>query len=315
MNRVFRIPAWCSASALVALASAFVVVAGAGPALGQAEAKYVGSEACKDCHENQVKQFQASVHGRAEKDAAVVSKTVGCESCHGPASLHVAAGGNADDPGFKTVRNFKNTKASQVLEVCGSCHKGGEQFFAQHSAHTRNNVSCVDCHDVHHSKSEKTTPLLAAASTNELCLKCHTDKKAQISRSAHMPVKEGSLGCAECHNPHGSSTPKMLKAASGNDLCLSCHADKRGPFLWEHAPVRENCMNCHEPHGGNNPRMLVSRMPFLCQRCHVAHRHPSTLYDQPDLTNRDIRMVNRSCVNCHAMIHGSNHPSGKTFLR
>ncbi|MBI5836492.1 MAG: DmsE family decaheme c-type cytochrome [Candidatus Eisenbacteria bacterium] len=315
MNRAFRFPAWCSASALVVLGSAFLMLVGAGPALGQTEAKYVGSAACKDCHDKQVAQFDAGAHGRAEKDGAVVAKVVGCESCHGPASLHVAAGGNADDPGFKTVRNFKKFPADKVLEICGSCHKGGDQFYAQHSVHTRNNVSCVDCHDIHHAKNEKTTRLLAADNTNALCLKCHTDKRAQIARSAHMPVKEGGMTCADCHNPHGSPAPGMLKAASGNDLCLSCHADKRGPFLWEHAPVRENCMSCHEPHGSSNPRMLNARQPRLCQRCHIYNRHPSTLYDQPELTSRSSRPINRACLNCHSMIHGSNHPSGKTFVK
>ena len=33
----------------------------------------------------------------------------------------------------------------------------------------------------------------------------------------------------------------MLKEASVNDNCYKCHAEKRGPFLWEHPPVRENC--------------------------------------------------------------------------
>ena len=42
-----------------------------------------------------------------------------------------------------------------------------------------------------------------------------------------------------------------LKAASVNEQCYTCHTEKRGPFLWEHAPVRESCLNCHTPHGSN----------------------------------------------------------------
>jgi hypothetical protein len=32
--------------------------------------------------------------------------------------------------------------------------------------------------------------------------------------------------------------------------CVKCHGDKRGPFTFEHAPVRlEGCGACHQPHG------------------------------------------------------------------
>ena len=155
--------------------------------------------------------------------------------------------------------------------------------------------------------------LLNDKDTNHLCLTCHRDKRATIRRSAHMPLREGSMSCADCHNPHGSAGEHQLRAASVNELCTTCHADKRGPFLWEHPPVRENCLNCHEPHGSNNDKVLAGKRPFLCQRCHIGTRHPSTLYDNPDLVSN--RLFNRSCTNCHSQIHGSNHPSGKTFLR
>jgi hypothetical protein len=59
--------------------------------------------------------------------------------------------------------------------------------------------------------------------------------------------------------------------------------------------------------------MLVAKLPMLCQRCHISSRHPPTVYDGTQLTSN--RLVSRSCVNCHAAIHGSNHPSGQFFLR
>jgi hypothetical protein len=64
--------------------------------------------------------------------------------------------------------------------------------------------------------------------------------------------------------------------------------------------------------------MLVAKPPILCQRCHVSTRHPSTIYDDalvgPEST-ASIRVYARSCVICHAAIHGSNHPSGQRFIR
>jgi hypothetical protein len=60
--------------------------------------------------------------------------------------------------------------------------------------------------------------------------------------------------------------------------------------------------------------MLVSRTPILCQRCHVHTRHPSTIYDAGAIAT-SARVFARSCMTCHAAIHGSNHPSGQRFLR
>jgi DmsE family decaheme c-type cytochrome len=135
---------------------------------------------------------------------------------------------------------------------------------------------------------------------------------------AHMPVREGKMSCSSCHNPHGSiSNVKALKVGSSvSESCTSCHTEMRAPMLWEHAPVKESCATCHDPHGSSNDRMLAVRMPMLCQRCHVATRHPSSIYDKDEITvNKSNRMFGRSCVNCHSNVHGSNHPSGQFYMR
>jgi DmsE family decaheme c-type cytochrome len=300
----------------VLLAASVSLLVTAQPPASQEAPEYIGSEACKTCHEAQWEGFQTNPHHRAELDSSVVADRVGCESCHGPGSQHAAADGDRTEPGFASIRNFKTMKAADASATCRSCHKGGEQFYWQHSNHARADVSCIQCHSIHHPKSAKnagTGPMLTSKDVNELCGTCHKDKRHALTRSAHMPLREGGMTCASCHNPHGAATEKMLRASTPNELCLGCHADKRGPFLWEHAPVRENCLNCHQPHGSNNPKVLASKVPYLCQRCHVATRHPSTLYDLNDLASN--RLVNRSCTNCHSQIHGSNHPSGTFFTR
>ena len=50
----------------------------------QAKGEYVGSEACKDCHEDQFKAFSHTSHAQLMTLASWKEKVTGCESCHGP---------------------------------------------------------------------------------------------------------------------------------------------------------------------------------------------------------------------------------------
>ena len=181
------------------------------------------------------------------------------------------------------------------------------------SQHESRGVACITCHSVHTPVSE--TGSLKKKTQTEICASCHRDKASKVDRSGHMPVREGKMECSTCHNIHGTTNVKLLrKGDSVADSCVSCHADKRGPFLWEHAPGRDGCTTCHDPHGSSNDRMLVAKPPALCQRCHVATRHPSTIYDA-GLVATSVRVFARSCVTCHSTIHGSNHPAGNMFVR
>ena len=109
---------------------------------------------------------------------------------------------------------------------------------------------------------------LKTAFEPDTCFQCHKDRRAQMFRSSHMPMREGKIVCSDCHNPHGSITESLLKKDSINDVCYTCHAEKRGPFLFEHEPVRENCDNCHDPHGSINEYSLKMPRPRLCNECH-----------------------------------------------
>lgn len=276
---------------------------------GQAAAgEYVGPATCISCHETEAAGYNAGPHSRVW-DPRTPAAARACETCHGAGRTHV------DDPGVKgAIRNPAAIGPRDASAICTTCHNRQEHAAWEGSMHDARNVSCVTCHSVHAPKSE--TGHLKQASVTATCAQCHPDKAARLLRSGHMPVREGKMECTSCHNQHGSPNVRMLRA--GNDVtsfCVSCHTEKRGPFLWEHAPVRENCATCHDPHGSSNDRMLVAKQPMLCQRCHIFTRHPSTIYDAAAVTAGNNRIVNRGCVNCHSNIHGSNHPSGMMFQR
>jgi DmsE family decaheme c-type cytochrome len=245
-----------------------------------------------------------TAHGKAMDPRSPAGKQ-GCETCHGPGSKHI------EDPSSNPMIKFK--KPADAEATCTSCHSRGNHALWDGSQHESRGVSCTSCHSVHNYKSE--VRQLNAKSQTELCAKCHRDKVAKLDRSGHMPVREGKMECTSCHNVHGTTNVRLLKKGdSVAELCTSCHAEKRGPYLWEHPPSRDGCQTCHDPHGSSNDRMLIARTPILCQRCHVAPRHPSTIYDA-GLIGTSSRVYARSCVTCHSAIHGSNHPSGQRFVR
>jgi DmsE family decaheme c-type cytochrome len=256
-----------------------------------------------ECHEDQVEGLKRTQHGKA---AFGELSTHGCETCHGPARDHVE---HPRDVKYQPSLS-KKTPAEQT-ETCRACHTGGKQAFWEGSAHQHRGVSCMDCHTVHSVKSESAQ--LKTESETETCFGCHKEVRAEMRKTSHHPVREGKMSCTDCHNPHGTTTAKNIIAASINEQCYACHTEKRGPFLWEHAPVREDCTTCHTPHGSNHAKLQRAAVPYLCQQCHSNTRHPGTLYDAltlPGAARASNRIDNRGCVNCHAAIHGSNHPSG-----
>ena len=262
------------------------------------------------CHSDKWDSLKGTPHANANNPRSPQAAH-GCESCHGPGQAHV------DDDAKGHIRKFGQITPAETNETCLTCHNRGAHAGWEGSAHEQRGLSCRTCHSVHSPTSAEHQ--LVKASQTQLCATCHRLQVAKTERAvAHMPVREGKMTCTSCHNPHGSiSNVKALKVGSSvSELCMTCHAEMRGPMLWEHAPVKENCTTCHDPHGSSNDRMLVVRMPMLCQRCHVATRHPASIYDNAAITvNKSNRMFGRSCVNCHSNVHGSNHPSGQFFMR
>jgi DmsE family decaheme c-type cytochrome len=286
----------------------------------QDQATYIGEKACIECHGQESKHFGDTLHAKIfrlnpknEKERQV------CEACHGPGSLHAKK--TADKSLIIGFTKAWNSPIETQNGQCLNCHQGGNRLHWPGSIHATNQLGCADCHNPMEKVSANS--LLARQSITETCVQCHSQQRAEFKKRSHMPVPEGKMSCVDCHNPHGSVTKPLLKAESVNVVCYTCHAEKRGPFIWEHAPVRENCMNCHSPHGSNNDKLLQEPRPYQCSKCHnPAVGHPGQFFraDQTAASAllggaQSARVIGRACQNCHAAIHGSNHPSGARFQR
>ncbi len=283
--------------------------------LAKNTATYVGEQVCSECHQPETGHWSHTLHARIfALSTADELQSKNCEACHGPGSEHMT------DPFNKSkIVAFTHSSTATVNRqnaMCLQCHKGTERLYWLGSIHQINDLSCSDCHNPMAQFSQ--TGLLRDKSISQTCFACHQQQRAQFRKRSHMPLPEGKMSCTDCHNPHGSGTDPLLIAVSVNQLCYQCHAEKRGPFIWEHAPVRENCLNCHLPHGSNNEFLLIISRPLLCQSCHTNRGHPNDLLTTVNLASGpspDARLINRSCQNCHVQIHGSNHPSGVRLHR
>ena len=275
----------------------------------------IGADSCAACHAREELHASHSLHVQAFRASSTgIGPQAACESCHGPGSAHAK---NPDAPAL--IISFTQGSATPVAtqaQTCIGCHAGGARQRWIGSVHQLRGVACTDCHNPMVRLSAE--GLLANVSINEVCSTCHRPVRSQFNRRSHMPLPEGHLSCADCHNPHGGITEPLLKTSTVNETCYACHAEKRGPHLFEHAPVRESCLNCHTPHGSNHENLLVLPVPMLCQQCHTNTQHRNDLLTRQNLRTGlapDERAMQRGCVNCHSNIHGSNHPSGPTFVQ
>ena len=183
-------------------------------------AEFVGTEECATCHEAIVRDFRTATHARlkAQGDNA---KTMGCEGCHGPGSLHVKAGGG---------RNVFIINPGKSPTACFACHTEVRAAFElpHHHPVLEGKMGCADCHNPHKGDVIKGggTNLpqsikggrTAMLGHNETCFQCHTAQAASHVFE-HEAVREG---CVSCHSPHGSVNQRLLTQRNAN-LCLKCH--------------------------------------------------------------------------------------------
>lgn len=293
------------------------------PPAPDAKPTYVNSETCQACHEDIFKAFAKNPHYRLETDKKRKWEQKACESCHGPGSKHSESMAATD------IIQPTKLSPSHADKTCLSCHRNQPTHAGRiDSGHARSAIACTSCHSVH--KPKELARHGRNAAVNQQCTSCHVNTLASFQKPHAHPLStlpsagNNAMSCLDCHNPHGSAPRANLKFASANEPgCLKCHADKRGPFAFEHAPMRtEGCSSCHEPHGSTNPRMLTRpEVRLQCLECHsnIATQQATgaaaggTLGGIPPAFH-DIRSPRyANCTSCHMKIHGSH--VNRAFLR
>ena len=331
MKRLYR---WAGVCGFVLVCVTAAPAGAAGPADQAGAAKELAAKdaVCTSCHDSTSPKKIFSMYQTRHGNKAD-GRTPGCQNCHGPSDVHIKDPGKPTDVVF-TPKSKNISSADTRNESCLKCHDTTvlpRQYWAG-SQHQARGVACTDCHNIH-APDQK---VLSKATQAEVCFTCHKAQRAQTHRISTHPLAitgvstTAKMACSDCHNPHGSIGPTLLAKQTVNETCYTCHAEKRGPFLWEHAPVVDNCTNCHTPHGSATAPLLKTRAPYLCQDCHSGD-HGNQVNSGANLANGNVTTINglqqpgaaaprvqlgaRACLNCHVLIHGSNHPAGAKFQR
>ncbi|MGA2866742.1 MAG: cytochrome c3 family protein [Verrucomicrobiota bacterium] len=228
-------------------------------------AKYIGSKECAQCHEEICRSFKTADHARliAEGPNALEA---GCESCHGPGSLHSESGGDVKPPySFSSGRpqaagsgeRLAQTPPRAVATVCYQCH--GE---------VRGQFNLPYHHPVPEDKMR--------------CTQCHPPHKG---------------------NAYAGGGTALLSQAEN---CFQCHPAQRGPFTFEHEALREGCPTCHAVHGSINAKLLTVRDANLCLKCHFQRQVKGgvILIGGSDHTLR-LQQGTCWSAGCHEAVHGS----------
>jgi DmsE family decaheme c-type cytochrome len=193
------------------------------------------------------------------------------------------AAGNSCDSCHSVHKGVEKLLVAAEPDLCFNCHKNIRAQVNKQSHHPlkeafvgRQALKCSSCHNTMGSFSTEpivsfsgsrrsgTDKMIKADSVNDLCFKCHAEKRGPFMWQ-HPPVEEN---CLICHEAHGSNHGKLLTSRVPL-LCQNCHSTigshPRRPYTNLHsfqgtATANKNkffarsCLNCHTNiHGSNGP--------------------------------------------------------------
>lgn len=251
---------------------------------------------CTGCHEDAVKDYEATVHGKARAGGNQIAAT--CKDCHGP-THDVLASVNP-----KSLTNVKNIEAT-----CGSCH-GNDQVVERghlpggnvqakyhdsihgHLIHETGGLSaqaptCTSCHGAHNIQSKaEAGSKVARKAIPTTCGQCHQRELVVFNGGKHGKLQQAgdptAPVCTDCHSAHGirrASEPEWQVAVVGD--CGGCHDEYVTSFRYTyHGKVTDlgfsdtaTCASCHGSHDirpASDPLSTVSPQNRMqtCRNCH-----------------------------------------------
>jgi predicted CXXCH cytochrome family protein len=233
---------------------------------------------CADCHSTDVhKNYNAKTNHFSTTWAEI---HVGCESCHGPGSNHIAWAEEIawlQDQMSGKPRRSEPRKTEKEFQLCSQCHSRRSQI----SEGFRPGDNFHDFYRI----ALPREPLYFADG--------HQKEEVYVAGSfALSKMFAKGVTCSDCHDPHSGGL-----RAEGDAVCTQCHVAERYATTKHHFHQQESegarCVSCHMPartymvaddrrdHSFQIPRPDLTvqfGIPNACGQCHTDK--PATWADE-----------------------------------
>jgi tetratricopeptide (TPR) repeat protein len=208
---------------------------------------------CLFCHANQAHHVAGTLN--EYKSPVFSGHAIGCQRCHGPGELHVAAqlAGTVDAERDLTIVNPADLSPALRESVCQQCHLGG---LARVETRGR--------------RRDDFRPGLPWHAVEAVYLAADANAVADDASKSDQPTRDvdrfvghveqmhisgcyvgsgGKLGCISCHDPHRLPA-ESEKVQFYRRRCLQCHdeADCELPLAdRRQQQAEDSCYACHMP--------------------------------------------------------------------
>jgi hypothetical protein len=230
---------------------------------------------CSGCHESEVTQHAASLHGKAMRRGDTLAPT--CAACHGMHDIK-----SVNDP-------LSPVSPLNLPFTCGKCHQEGTTVMRQRNIHQDNILENYS--ESIHGEGLLRKGLIVSAN----CASCHTAHNILPHTDPSSSIARGNIAatCTKCHARIEDVHRKVIKGE-----------------LWEkEAHVLPACVDCHQPHKVRKVFYTQGMADTDCMKCHQekglkSKDGRSMAVDPQDLQHS--RHLNVACSQCHSGVNVSH---------
>jgi hypothetical protein len=206
---------------------------------------------CVYCHSNRAHFREGSLNHFEEPTFDGLA--IGCERCHGPGELHVAARRRKEpipaSGDFSIVNPEKLNTPALRDAVCQQCHLEGHPRILHRGRKLeefRPGLPIEAFWSVFVETLQNGEPMAVSQVEQMYQSACFRDEQRRAQKLGK------SLGCTTCHDPHAYQEPEE-RTGYYNARCMECHRDKGcTESMNERNKEADSCIACHLPRRGSS---------------------------------------------------------------